>query len=137
MSHQALYDQLRTEAPVVRGDWFLATATKAPLYDLLVDTPPTLDQLAARLGVDINDDINHPGLAEPDNLVRIGFRRSGVALHNRMLERHLGNAGPVAVDQLRLRQQPGPAGPDGQPAGARPTGTSRTSCTPSSTPAAR
>ena len=36
---RALYDQLRTEAPVVRGDWFLATATKAPLYDLLVDPP--------------------------------------------------------------------------------------------------
>ena len=55
--------------------------------------PDTVDQLAARLGIDINDDINHPGLAEPDNLVRVGFRRSGVALHNRMLERHLGNQG--------------------------------------------
>ena len=91
--HEALYVQLGTEAPVVRGDWFLAEATKAPLYDLLVDTPDTLDELAARLGVDINDDINHPGLAEPDNLVRVGFRRSGVALHNRMLERHLGAQG--------------------------------------------
>jgi hypothetical protein len=93
VAHQGLYDQLRTEAPVVRGDWFLATATKAPLYDLLVDTPDTVDQLAARLGVDINDDINHPGLAEPDNLLRVGFRRSGVAIHNRMLERHLGAQG--------------------------------------------
>ena len=93
VSHQALYDQLRTEAPVVRGDWFLATATKAPLYDLLVDTPQTIDQLAARLGININDNINHPGLAEPDNLLRVGFRRSGVALHNRLLERHLGNQG--------------------------------------------
>jgi hypothetical protein len=91
--HQALYDQLGTEAPVVRGDWLLATATKAPLYDLLLDLPNTVDQLAARLGININDDINHPGLEEPDNLVRIGFRRSGVALHNRMLERHLGNQG--------------------------------------------
>jgi mono/diheme cytochrome c family protein len=93
VAHEGLYAQLRTEAPVVRGDWFLATATKAPLYDQLIDLPNTLDELAARLGVNINDDINHPGLAEPDNLVRIGFRRSGVALHNRMIERHLGNQG--------------------------------------------
>jgi hypothetical protein len=91
--HQALYEQLGTEAPVVRGDWLLATATKAPLYDLLLDLPNTVDQLAARLGININDDINHPGLEEPDNLVRVGFRRSGVALHNRMIERHLGNQG--------------------------------------------
>jgi mono/diheme cytochrome c family protein len=91
--HQALYDQLGTEAPVIRGDWLLATATKAPVYDLLLDLPATVDQLAARLGININDDINHPGQEEPDNLVRVGFRRSGVALHNRMLERHLGNQG--------------------------------------------
>ncbi|HEY0710706.1 MAG TPA: hypothetical protein VGG33_28135 [Polyangia bacterium] len=91
--HLALYQQLGTEAPVVRGDWFLATATKAPLYDLLIDLPRTLDELGTRLGVNINDDINHPGQAEPTNLTRIGFRRSGVALHNRLLERHLGSAG--------------------------------------------
>jgi hypothetical protein len=93
VAHEGLYAQLRTEAPVVRGDWFLATATKPPLYDLLVDLPKTLDELAGRLGVNINNDINHPGLAEPDNLLRVGFRKSGVALHNRLLERHLGNAG--------------------------------------------
>src|SRR5688572_3463316 len=92
-AHEALYVQLRTEAPFVRGDWFLATATRPPLYDILTDLPGTLDQLAARLGVDINDDINHPGKAEPDNLIRIGFRRSGVALNNRLLERHLGAQG--------------------------------------------
>jgi hypothetical protein len=92
-AHQALYQQLGTEAPVVRGDWLLATATKAPLYDILLDLPATVDQLAARLGININDDINHPGLAEPDNLVRVGFRRSEVALHNRLVERHLGGAG--------------------------------------------
>jgi mono/diheme cytochrome c family protein len=92
-AHQALYDQLDTEVPVVRGDWLLATATKAPLYDELVDLPNTVDQLAARLGININNDINHPGLEEPDNLVRVGFRRSGITVHNRMVERHLGNAG--------------------------------------------
>jgi mono/diheme cytochrome c family protein len=92
-AHESLYAQLRTEAPVVRGDWLLATATKSPLYETLIDLPANLDDLAARLGINIDNDINHPGLAEPDNLLRIGFRRSGVALHNRMIERHLGAAG--------------------------------------------
>jgi mono/diheme cytochrome c family protein len=92
-AHEALYAQLRTEAPVVRGDWFLATATKPPVYDLLLDSARSVDDLAKRLGVDIDDDINHPGLAEPDNLLRVGMRRSGVALHNRLLERHLGAQG--------------------------------------------
>jgi hypothetical protein len=92
-AHEALYEQLGTEAPWVRGDWFMDTATKAPLYDQLTDLPNTLNQLAARLGIDIEDNINHPGKAEPDQLVRIAMRRSGVALQNRMLERHLGNAG--------------------------------------------
>jgi mono/diheme cytochrome c family protein len=92
-SHQALYAQLGTEAPVVRGDWMLATLTKSPLYEFLIAQPATLDQLAATLGVNINDDINHLGQVEPDNLIRIGFRRSGVALHNRMIERHLGRQG--------------------------------------------
>ena len=93
VAHESLYVQLGTEAPVVRGDWFLATATKTPIYETLTDLPTTLDALAAKLGVNINNDINHPGQAEPDNLLRIGFRRSGVALHNRLLERHLGTAG--------------------------------------------
>jgi mono/diheme cytochrome c family protein len=92
-AHLALYDQLKTEAPVVRGDWLVATATKAPLYEFLLDQPNTIDQLASTLDININNDINHPGLDEPDNLVRVGFRRSAVALHNRMIERHLGNAG--------------------------------------------
>jgi hypothetical protein len=92
-AHQALYGQLRTEAPVVRGDWLLATATRSPLYELLLDLPPTLDQLAQRLGLDITRDINHPGLTEPDNLLRVGLTRSRVAQNNRLVERHLGGQG--------------------------------------------
>jgi mono/diheme cytochrome c family protein len=91
--HQALYTQLHTEAPFVRADWLLDTATRAPLYDQLTDLPKNLNDLAARLGINIANDINHPGLAEPDNLVRFAVRRSGVSLHNRMAERHLGAAG--------------------------------------------
>jgi hypothetical protein len=86
-AHRTLYARLDTEAPYVRGDWFLATALKPPLYNRLLDHPDTLDQLADDLGVDIADDINHPGRARP-NTQRIGFRSSGVALNNRVFERH-------------------------------------------------
>jgi hypothetical protein len=91
--HQALYQQLNTEAPFVRADWLWDTASRAPLYDILTDLPNSVNALAARLGINIANDINHPGLAEPDNLVRFAVRRSGVSLHNRMAERHLGAAG--------------------------------------------
>ncbi len=92
-AHEALYKQLRTEVPVVRGDWLLATATRPPLYERLTDLPATLDQLALRLGLDITRDINHPGLELPDNLVRVGVRKSGEARNNRLVERHLGGQG--------------------------------------------
>jgi mono/diheme cytochrome c family protein len=92
-AHQSLYAQLGTEAPVVRADWLWDTASRAPLYDLLVNLPNSVNDLARTLGVNISDDINHPGIAEPNNLVRFAVARSGVALHNRMAERHLGTAG--------------------------------------------
>ncbi|MEA2696138.1 MAG: hypothetical protein QOI66_409, partial [Myxococcales bacterium] len=38
-AHQSLYAQLGTEAPVVRADWLWDTASRAPLYDLLVNLP--------------------------------------------------------------------------------------------------
>ena len=91
--HRALYAQLGTEAPFVRADWLFDTATRAPLYDRLIDLPASVNVLAQRLGINIANDINHPGLAEPDNLVRFAVRKSGVSLHNRMAERHLGAAG--------------------------------------------
>ncbi|HET6147871.1 MAG TPA: hypothetical protein VFH68_10095 [Polyangia bacterium] len=91
--HQSLYTQLGTQAPFVRADWLMETATQAPLYDLLVNLPASVNALATQLGVNIANDINHPGLVEPDNLVRFAVNRSGVSLHNRMAERHLGTAG--------------------------------------------
>ena len=87
-AHRTLYQRLGTQAPYVRADWFLATATRPPLYELLLDIPDTLDELARDLGVDISDNINHPGQARPTGVVRVGFRSSGVSFHNRLIERH-------------------------------------------------
>ena len=87
-NHRVVYNRLQTEAPYVRGDWFLATATKPPLYEKLLNIPDTLQQLEQDLRIDIADDINR------GNIQRIGFRSSGVSAHNRMIERHkLANSG--------------------------------------------
>ena len=85
--HRTLYGRLRTEAPYVRADWFIATATRPPLYHRLLDIPATLGELEDDLGLDISEAINHPDQARPD-IIRIGFRSSGVSANNRMIERH-------------------------------------------------
>jgi hypothetical protein len=82
-THRDLYTRLGTEAPVIRGDWFMATAVKAPLYNDLLDIKETLDEQAAVLGVDIN-----ANLQNGQNVIRMGFKSSGVSLHNRVIERH-------------------------------------------------
>jgi hypothetical protein len=91
--HVALYNRIGSEAPVVRADWFVATASKPPLYQRLLDLPNNLNDLAASLGVDIGDDINHPGQSRPTRVARIGFRSSGVSAHNRIIDRHQRSGG--------------------------------------------
>jgi mono/diheme cytochrome c family protein len=110
--HRTLYDRLQTEAPYLRGDWFIATATKPPLYEFLLDIPATLQELEEDLRIDIKTNLEK---AKPE-AVRIGFRSSGVSAHNRMIERHkLGNAGGFFwisydfnsdVDRADLRENP-------------------------------
>jgi mono/diheme cytochrome c family protein len=109
--HRAVYDRLQTEAPYLRGDWFLATATKPPLYEELLDIPATLQELEDDLGLDIEANLNRQ---KPD-AIRIGFRSSGVSAHNRLIERHkLRNGGSFWIsydfnadeDRADLRENP-------------------------------
>jgi mono/diheme cytochrome c family protein len=86
--HVALYNRIGSESPVVRADWFVATATKPPLYQRLLQLPDNLNDLAADLNVDIEDDLNHPRESKPTKVARIGFRSSGVSAHNRIIDRH-------------------------------------------------
>jgi mono/diheme cytochrome c family protein len=82
-AHRDIYNRLDTEAPYVRGDWFLATVPKPPLYYDVLQLSDNLDRIVNDdLRIDINDDINR------SRIQRIGFRSSGVSLHNRILERH-------------------------------------------------
>jgi hypothetical protein len=81
-AHQNLYDRLDTEAPYVRGDWFIDTAMISPLYERLVDLGANLDELEAQIGFDIDQNVRD------SKVLRIGFGMSGVSNNERMIERH-------------------------------------------------
>ncbi|MGL6074997.1 MAG: c-type cytochrome [Fimbriiglobus sp.] len=83
-SHLARAIALSTAArlPVVRADWLLATASRAPLYYDLLQLPQNLPELETRLRVDSATNI------QQDRVMRVGFNGSGVSRFNRLLERH-------------------------------------------------
>jgi serine/threonine-protein kinase len=70
------------EIPYVRADWFVATATRPPLYHILVKIPTNAKVLEAKLDVDI------PANFRRNRLWRAGFTKSGVSAQNRLVERH-------------------------------------------------
>jgi mono/diheme cytochrome c family protein len=68
--------------PWVRADWFLYEASRAPLYDTLLELPARAEELERRLGVDaLHDRSNFTAR-------RSGFVQSGVSQNNRVIERH-------------------------------------------------
>ena len=66
----------------VRADWFIATASRPPLYETILDLPADARVLERRLDVDVEGDFLRVRLA------RAGFVTSRVSSHNRMVERH-------------------------------------------------
>jgi len=72
----------KTDVPLIRADWFVANAARPPLYHELLQIPSTDVQLESLLQVDVQGNI------EQGRVTRIGFARSGVSQHNRMIERH-------------------------------------------------
>jgi serine/threonine-protein kinase len=73
--------QLRPVA-YVRADWFVNTAARPPLYEDLLQLPPTFEALQKQLGVDVADNVKN------FRAVRAGLTVSGVSRNNRMVERH-------------------------------------------------
>ena len=71
--------------PLVRADWFIATATRPPLYHAILDLPRTARALEEQLKVNIAEGFLEP---RPDRIARAGFHRSGVSGQNRLVERH-------------------------------------------------
>jgi len=70
------------DQPLLRADWFVATASRPPFYHDFLDLPATAGSLERQLQVDVDADIRN------DSVVRAGFNGSGVARNNRVLERH-------------------------------------------------
>ena len=70
------------DQPVLRADWFVATASRPPFYHDFLDLPSTAGSLERLLQLDVEADLRD------DNAIRTGFNGSGVARNNRILERH-------------------------------------------------
>ena len=71
-----------TKVPVIRADWFTATASVSPLYYDMLGLPDTVHGLEAKLGLNMKRNILN------EQVVRAGFQDSGVSSHNRLIERH-------------------------------------------------
>jgi serine/threonine-protein kinase len=79
-----VYELAGTDLPFVRADWFIAAASRPPLYHTMLQLPHTAAELEHRLKVDVIDNFQRGTLA------RSGFAKSGVSEHNRLVERHAG-----------------------------------------------
>lgn len=73
---------LGTAQPLIRGDWFTATFALPVPYETFMELGSSRLDLDRRLGINVNDNIREK------QVWRSGFRDSGVAQHNRMIERH-------------------------------------------------
>jgi mono/diheme cytochrome c family protein len=80
---EEVYGLAGTRVPVVRADWFIATAGRPPLYHVLAQIPAKATELEKKLDVDVQADFQ-----DGTKLKRAGFNGSGVSGHNRMVERH-------------------------------------------------
>jgi len=71
----------------VRADWFIVEASRPPQYHVLAQIPTTALELERKLNVPAAKNI------ADGKVMRAGFTRSGVSLHNRLIERHEGPGG--------------------------------------------
>lgn len=79
---RAVYVATATKMPYVRGDWFVATASRPPLYQDVLQLPTTDRELERQVRVDVTLNI------QQERVARAGFNSSGVSRNSRMLERH-------------------------------------------------
>jgi serine/threonine-protein kinase len=77
-----VYRLTGSDLPALRADWFIATATRPPLYHTILDLPDTAAKLEKLLRVDAAENFRR------DKLARAGFAKSGVSSQNRLVERH-------------------------------------------------
>lgn len=97
-----------TELPYVRADWFVANASRPPLYQDILQLPLTDRDLERQLRIDVLLNI------QEERVARAGFNGSGIAKNNRLLERHDSGYGAYwrsydfsdNVDQQNLFEHP-------------------------------
>jgi WD40 repeat protein/mono/diheme cytochrome c family protein len=71
-----------TKLPLLRADWFVANASRPPLYFDMLQLPTNLPELEKQLRVDAATNI------QQERVARCGFNGSGISKNNRILERH-------------------------------------------------
>jgi tetratricopeptide (TPR) repeat protein/mono/diheme cytochrome c family protein len=71
--------------PHVRGDWFVAAASRPPLYHDVLGLPSSEQELQKLLRIDVEQNIRQ------ERIARAGFNGSGVSRNNRLIERHETN----------------------------------------------
>lgn len=82
LTAELVREETGTEIPYVQADWFLATASEAPLYYDILRLPTVLNDLFLQLGVDREREVDE------ERVMRVGIASSGVALNrNRLTQR--------------------------------------------------
>jgi serine/threonine-protein kinase len=66
----------------LRADWFIAKATRPPLYHVLAGIPNTLNDLATELRIDLERNFKE------NQARRVGLLESGVSGQNRLIDYH-------------------------------------------------
>ncbi len=82
MAERALSVHTLARVPAIRADWFVATASRAPLYYDVLQLPSNLTDLERQLRIDA------PLNIQQERVIRVGFNGSGISRFNRVLERH-------------------------------------------------
>jgi len=82
-----VYLLAKTNVPFIRADWFIAHASRPPLYHALVKIPEHANELEKTLRVDTVSDFMN------GKLKRAGFATSGVSSQNRLVDRHSASYG--------------------------------------------
>lgn len=70
--------------PALRADWFVAVATRPPLYETMLELPPSLPDLERFLGVNAQRNI----LSYSAQRAGLSGESSGISDQNRLVERH-------------------------------------------------
>ena len=95
-TYEAVSDWIGDQTPFVRADWYLAPASRPPLYHELLDMPDTIEALERELDVNVAEDVQH------DRSARAGFQRVEVRekQSGRRAATSRSTQGPIGVPSI-------------------------------------